>query len=283
MKISIVTYNAQYCTGLDGETSVDRIAGEVRHCDIIGLQEIDRCWKRTGMEDQVKRLSELFQDRYVFFGPAIDLDASIRLQDKIENRRRQFGNMIISRWPIEQARVHMLPKQNFIDRLCLQRSAIDAVIKTPEKRIRLLCTHLSHSSDNERLEQVIALKKIINIGRVQGGAMTGPENDLWELSDLAQDIPQDTLILGDFNMTADSEEYEIMIGTAETNQGFVNRFVDLWTLHHGEKTGLTFFAKSPKRVDYIFASDGFANALQEMRVMEEASGSDHKPVMAAFY
>ncbi len=284
MKLSIVTYNTQYCTGLDGETSVDRIAGEVRHCDVIGLQEIDRWWKRTGMEDQVKRLSELFEDRYIFFGPAIDVDASILLQDnKIQNRRRQFGNVIISRWPIEQARVHMLPKQNLKDRLSLQRSAIDAIINTPEKQFRLLCTHLGHASDKKRLQQVEALKKIMRSGRSQGGSVTGPQDDHWELCDPPQDIPRDTLLLGDFNMTADSEEYEALIGTAETNQGFINRFVDLWTLHHGEKAGLTFFAKSPKRVDYIFASDGFANALQEIRVMEEASGSDHKPVMAAFY
>ena len=283
MKLSIVTYNTQFCTGLDGITSVDRIAGEVRDCDIICLQEIDRSWKRTGMQDQVKHLSESFDDRFIFFGPAIDVDASICHQNnKIQNRRRQFGNMIISRWPIEQARVHQLPKRHWKDRLSLQRIAIDAVIDTPEKRIRLLCTHLNHASDKERMEQIRALQKIVHAGRSWGGAMTGPRDDFWELYDSSQNIPEDTLLLGDFNMTPDSTEYRAMMETGESTQGFTSRLKDLWALRQGEEAGLTFFAKIPKRVDYIFANGGFANALQEIRVIAEASGSDHKPLMARF-
>ena len=284
MILSIVSYNTQYCTGLDGKTSVDRIAGEVRHCDIIGLQEIDRLWKRTEMQDQVKRLSELFEDRYIFFGPAIDVDASIRLKDdKIENRRRQFGNMVISRWPIEQARVHLLPKQNLKNRFSLQRSAIDAVIDTPEKRIRLLCTHLGHASDKERLEQIRSLKNIIQTGRAQGSTITGPQDDLWELGEFLQEIPKDTLLLGDFNMTPDSDEYQVLIGTENSDESTIDGLSDLWKMHHGGEGGLTMFDKNPRRLDYIFASNGFAEALQEIRVIEEAAGSDHKPVMAVFY
>ncbi len=40
---------------------------------------------------------------------------------RITNRRRSFGNAVISRWPIARARGHLLPKTQLVDRFDLQR------------------------------------------------------------------------------------------------------------------------------------------------------------------
>jgi endonuclease/exonuclease/phosphatase family metal-dependent hydrolase len=50
--VKIITYNNRYGLGLDRRYDLDRIADTVRDADIIGLQEVDRLWKRSGMTDQ---------------------------------------------------------------------------------------------------------------------------------------------------------------------------------------------------------------------------------------
>jgi len=49
--IKIITYNIRYGLGLDQRYDLDRIADTVRDADIIGLQEVERFWRRSGMID----------------------------------------------------------------------------------------------------------------------------------------------------------------------------------------------------------------------------------------
>ena len=44
------------------------------------------------------------------YGPAFDVDASERGTDgEIDNRRRQFGTMVLARWPIQTSRLLVFP------------------------------------------------------------------------------------------------------------------------------------------------------------------------------
>ena len=58
--MKIITYNIRYGLGLDQRYDLDRIADTVRDADLIGLQEVERFWKRSGMIDQPDILAPLF-------------------------------------------------------------------------------------------------------------------------------------------------------------------------------------------------------------------------------
>ena len=228
----------------------------------------------------------------VNYGAAIDVRLYLTmrhyntLQDnKIQNRRRQFGNMVISRWPITQARVPLLPKHHLLRQMSIQRSVIDSVINIPNQPIRLLCTHLGHASISERLDQITTLKNIIQTGRSDGGTVTGPSNAYWELFDQPQRVPKTTVLIGDFNFIPSSQEYAALVGTKNPIFGvetLVDGLQDLWTLLHGDEPAVTHIGRNPKQLDYIFATEELASALKQIRVLDEATGSDHKPVMASF-
>lgn len=60
MTMKLVTYNIHYGKGQDGRFDLKRIADAVRGADIIGLQEVDLYWQRSGGLDQASDLAALF-------------------------------------------------------------------------------------------------------------------------------------------------------------------------------------------------------------------------------
>ena len=106
----VVTYNIRFGWGLDGRVDLERIADGVRDADIIALQEVERFWLRSGMTDQPAELATLLNDYHWVYGPAFDVDASERGTDgRIDNRRRQFGTMVLARWLIQTSRLLVFP------------------------------------------------------------------------------------------------------------------------------------------------------------------------------
>ena len=129
----ICSYNIQYGTGKDGKIDLARIATEIDDCDIIALQEVERYFSSTGLTDQAAAIGDLFPRHFWVYGGGVNLDASLIADDgKVINRRRQFGNMLLSKWPIQSSRNHLLPKFGMVDQLALQRSALEGVSDTPD-------------------------------------------------------------------------------------------------------------------------------------------------------
>jgi endonuclease/exonuclease/phosphatase family metal-dependent hydrolase len=123
--MKIVSYNIRFGLGLDQRYDLVRIADTVRDADIIGLQEVERNWKRSGMSDQPDILGGYLKEFYWVYCPAFDMDASGRNVDgTVFNRRRQFGPMLLSRWPIRVARLILLPKLGTVDRLNMDTGGI---------------------------------------------------------------------------------------------------------------------------------------------------------------
>ena len=107
----IVTYNIQFGLGKDGRFDLERVADEVDGADIIALQEVERHWQRSGNIDQVAQLGQILKKYYWVYGPYFDVDASESQPNGIINNvRRQFGNMILSKTPILSTRLLPLPK-----------------------------------------------------------------------------------------------------------------------------------------------------------------------------
>ena len=103
--------NIRYGIGLDHGCDLERIADAVRETDIIGLQEVERFWRRSAMADQPERLGALLPFHHWVYCLSFDVDAStLRDDGRVLNRRRQFGPMLLSKWPILSARRIALPQ-----------------------------------------------------------------------------------------------------------------------------------------------------------------------------
>jgi len=171
------TYNIHYGVGADGCYDVARIADAVADADIVCIQEAAAGWHVNGHADQTAEIAQRL-NRYHWYHGAMEADASVVGADgRIVNRRRSFGNAIVSRWPITWARGHLLPKTRLVTGFDLQRGIVEAVVEAPSGPLRVHSVHLSHVGAQQRLPQVRALMDtVLNADRV--GGMDGRGNYL---------------------------------------------------------------------------------------------------------
>ncbi|MBO3758160.1 endonuclease/exonuclease/phosphatase family protein [Ciceribacter sp. L1K22] len=281
--MKFASYNIQFGVGLDGIFDPKRIIENIKDADVIALQEVTRNWPSNGGVDLIEQITALLPDFHWVYGPACDVHRSYeRIADRFVDRRAQFGNMILSRWPILANRMLLLPRVRTYDKLNLQRAASEAVIAAPGGPIRIYSVHLDHVSPSERIAQIRYLKDRAFDFVAEGGALTGAaEFGLDEVP-----LPEDFVIMGDFNMVPDSPEYIEMVGLEDYFYGRPARHgqvVDAlaragkltpasysWIDHrnHAER----------KHLDYCFLSPGLAPKLVDALVDVDAVGSDHFPV-----
>lgn len=287
--LRFVTYNVQYCTGLDGRTDIDRIAAEVDGADVICLQEVERHWQRTGQVDQVAEIAARFPRHHHGFGPAIDLDAdSVAADGRVRHRRRQFGNMVLARWPILTLRNHLLPKLHLRHPMSLQRAALEAIVALPDGPCRVISVHLAHAAGSERLLQAERLLWLLSHAARDGGAISGtalPPG--W--ADDGPPLPdaERTVLMGDFNMLPGSPEHALLCGPVEPGHGPLSTrdgLVDAWLATGGDPAAGFTWGKAPdrRRLDYAFVAGPLVERLRGVRVDEAATGSDHLPLWVEF-
>ena len=177
--LHLASYNIQYGRGKDGHTDLARIAEDLGAPDLIALQEVERGSSRNGYQDQPALLSAFWPQMHWVYGPGIDLDASEVTANGITRRRRQFGNMVLSRWPILSVVNHTLPKLALTGQFHLQRTLLECVIDTPDGALRFASVHLDHVSPDTRMAQVEMLEDICLNIRHRGVSAGGPVGDGW--------------------------------------------------------------------------------------------------------
>jgi endonuclease/exonuclease/phosphatase family metal-dependent hydrolase len=301
--MKLVSYNIRFGLGLDQKIDLGRIAETVKDADIIALQEVERFWMHSGMSDQPEILGRHLPGFYWSYCPAFDVDASTRDEDgTVLNRRRQFGPMVISRWPIRMSRDIVFPKLGTVDRLNMDTGAIECVIDTPSGPLRVYSLHLSAVSSRERLMQIDRLLEFHRNAKVSGGAWTGGEVDAqvdpieaqhmaklsWSNGETPPLMPKETVVMGDFNSVADSDEYDRMVGELDPcygRVGHLDAFVDSWTSARQRPDDRTsWWPDPPERepghglcLDYSFLSPCLARQVERAWVDQAADGSDHRP------
>ncbi len=299
--VKIKTYNIRYGLGLDQSYDLARIADTVRDADIIGLQEVERFWKRSGMIDQPDILGRHLKEFYWVYCPALDVDASKRRENgTVHNRRRQFGPMLLSRWPIIWSRNIVLPKLGTVDSFNMDTGAIECVVDVPSCSLRVYSIHLSALSSRERLLQIDRLLEIHRNANISGAAWTGDgsyadpieaENFLqmnWSNGEPPPPMPTDTVLMGDFNSVPESQEYLRIAGEVDPAFGRIahlDGFVDSWLVAQEKLDEATTWWPDPPdrspghglRLDYCFLSPGLGSKVRRAWVDGSARGSDHKP------
>jgi len=299
--MKLVTYNIRFGLGLDQRIDLGRIAETVQGADIIGLQEVERFWKHSGMTDQPEILGRHLRGFHWVYFPAFDVDASEHQDDgTVLNRRRQFGPMVLSRWPIRTSRSIVFPKLGTTDRFNMDTGAVECVIDSPSSSLRIYSVHLSAVSSRERLMQIDRLLEFHRHAHVNGGAWTGGEAivdpieaqhlaDLdWNNGENPPSMPKEAVVMGDFNSEPDSDEYERMVGKVDPcygRVGHLDSFVDSWTTAK-ERSGdrITWWPDPPERepgrglrLDYCFFAPFLAQGIKRAWVDHAADGSDHRP------
>lgn len=233
------------------------------------------------MADQFAEIQALLPDRYCVFGPSLDVDASaINPDGSIVNRRRQSGQMTISRFPIASSRSIHLPKDDTGDSMNSWCAALETVIMTPDKPVRVLNLHLTDISEENRVSQISALIKHCENATIEGGAWNGkewdgPSREHWQLNDPVPPMPNEMILAGDFNDETNSRTIEIMRHAS---------FRDTWQPNTNSGTGVTFKTNPEQgtdrdmRIDFIFVSPQFE--IVESSIDEMTAASDHQPVWA---
>lgn len=286
----IVTYNIHYAIGKDNQYDLERIVSTVRGADIIALQEVERNYGPPNEPSQPEDIADLLPDYYWIYDAAFDIDGCSRRPDgTILNRRRQHGQMLLSRWPISSKRYYPLPRLRIDSEFNMQMGALEAVIDAPTGALRVYSVHLGSVSSEERQMQARFLRAMVADAPSQGGAWTGaasesPDRD-WSAGMSEPHMPASTLVLGDFNMPPDSPEYQLLTSTTGANQEPL--LTDIWAQKNPGTNVLTWHPnpgrpgnEASARLDYCFCTAEVASQIETSWIDEEASGSDHQPVWA---
>ncbi|MFZ1910062.1 MAG: endonuclease/exonuclease/phosphatase family protein, partial [Burkholderiales bacterium] len=135
---AIVSWNIQCGRGCDGVTDLARIARLARamgDSDVFCFQEVARNDPAIADGvDQAAQLGALFPGFQVLFGPGLDRPP------------RGFGNLLLSRLPVLQVFLHLLPQPAEGGIKHMQRQAIEAVLEARGGPLRLMTTHLEYYS-----------------------------------------------------------------------------------------------------------------------------------------
>ena len=277
----VVTFNIQYSLGADGRYDLGRSLEAVRGADVICLQEVERNWRRTEMADQPSLIEALMPDRYCVYGPMLDVDASSATAGTVTNRRRQFGQMTLSRWPIVSSRVVLLPKTDTGDAPNAWCGALETVIATPDGPVRVVNVHLTDITETNRMTQVWALVHLLATAPVEGGAWNGAatdpgEREHWQFDDPAPPMPEAAVVVGDFNDVPESGVVNVM-----TRAGFR----DAWNPATATSPGWVTFKTNPAqgtfddmRIDFVFVNDEID--VIDANIDVDCDASDHQPVWA---
>jgi endonuclease/exonuclease/phosphatase family metal-dependent hydrolase len=231
IRLRVLSYNIHHAEGVDRKLDLDRIAGVITNVDpdLVALQEVDQNVKRTKSVDQPAELARLTKMNVVF-GANIDLQGG------------QYGNAILSQFPIERHQNHLLPNLDQGE----QRGVLEAEFRTPESNetITLLATHLDHRRDHrERIASAIAINQLV-----------------------ARNSDRPALLAGDLNAVFKSQT----LAQIRTSWASVN-LTPLPTIPVGQPA---------KQIDFILFRPESRWKTIEVKVIDESVASDHRAILA---
>ncbi|WP_313145216.1 endonuclease/exonuclease/phosphatase family protein [Diaphorobacter nitroreducens] len=287
--MQLVTWNTQWCRGLDGRVEPARIvqyALALGDVDVLCLQEIAVNYPGLAGApgDQVAQVqSALPAGWQVFFGAAVD--------EWTAAGRQRFGNLIATRLPVLQLQHHPLPYPpdagvRSMPRLCSVLTVQDPALGP----VRVMTTHLEYYSKTQRMAQALALRAL----HLQACAQAAqPPQGLADGSPFQPKAHTPHAVLcGDFNLQAHEPEYAALAAALADEEGATMGQAgqpplwDAWRLlHPGAPQPPTFcvfdqtYAPQPLACDFIWVSESLRSRVRAVRVDGVTQASDHQPVL----
>ena len=271
----LLSWNVQWCRGLDGVVDPARIVREARRLadpDMLCLQEVAvgfRDLPGSRGEDQVAALAHELPGYAVFYAAAVDLPAP-------DGERARFGNVVASRFPVGRVRRHTLPWPPTRGP-SMPRAALEAVVHAPFGPLRVTCTHLEYYSSRHRAAQIERLRELhceVH-DEAPNEDKAGPFRPL--------PVPRSAIVCGDFNLPP---EDPLRARFLEALLEDTPKFLDAWeALHPAEPHPHTFRVherdegESPCCCDYVFLSEDLRRHLRSIAIDGTNRASDHQPVI----
>jgi endonuclease/exonuclease/phosphatase family metal-dependent hydrolase len=237
-RLRVATYNVHGCVGMDGQRSEDRIAEVIASmsADVVGLQELDLGRARSAHADQAALIATRLGWKY-HFHPAM------------RSGEEQYGNAIVSRFPIELKRAAKMPGTP--PWYCReQRIAIWMQAETGVGPVHFINSHFGLGRSERRL---------------QAQLLIGPD---W-LGSVPAEEP--AILLGDFNSVRTSRAYRLIS----------SHLRDVRTLVSQPRAFRTFPTRLPSiAVDHIFVNAALSPIHLNVHGTELARvASDHFPLV----
>ena len=237
-RLRVATYNVHGCVGIDGQRSEARIAEVIASmsADIVGLQELDLGRPRSAHVDQAALIAARLGWKY-HFHPAM------------RSGEEQYGNAIVSRFPIELQRAAEMPGTP--PWYCReQRIAIWMQAQTDLGPVHIINSHFGLGRSERTL---------------QAQLLIGPD---W-LGSVPAEKP--AILLGDFNSVRISRAYRLI----------ATHLRDVRTLVRPARAFRTFPTRYPAvAVDHIFVNAALSpTQLNVHRTPLARLASDHFPLV----
>ncbi|HEX5766842.1 MAG TPA: endonuclease/exonuclease/phosphatase family protein [Burkholderiales bacterium] len=263
----LISWNVQWCRGMDGRVDPKRIAAEARRLadpDVLCLQEV-ACnfpeMEGSAGEDQVLELTRSLEGYEGFFAPAVDIPG--------KKGRRRFGNLVLTRLPAGRVMRHSLPWPASPGVPSMPRAVVEVVVDSGLGPVRVMTTHLEYYSAEHRDAQIGRLGEI----HLEACAahLRVDEPGSFE----SHERPSSAVLCGDFNLKPDDPLHRKILDAG---------FADAWqALHPGKPHPHTFKLydknEKPYCCDYVFVTRELAPRLRAIRIDSQTQASDHQPVM----
>lgn len=221
--LKVVTYNIKYARKIAKAINVLKTHDTLNDADIIFLQEMDL--------DGVERIARALQMNYIYY-PAVLHPIN----------GKDFGNAILSQWPMYNDYKTILPNKNINKR---QRIAVSTTVKIGNKEIQAICLHLGIF--NRPSERKARIDKILN---------TIPSHI------------EHAVVGGDFNTFTKKDHAEIL-------HSFTQREYDWLTDNVGWTNHAWFLIGQNPSLDHIYAKN--FEKIKSGKIIDK-SASDHIPV-----
>ena len=271
----LLSWNVQWCRGLDGVVDPARIVREARRLadpDVLCLQEVSVGFADlpgSRGEDQLAALEKELPGYALFYAAAVDVPAA-------QGGRARFGNVVASRLPVGRVLRHTLPWPP-TRTPSMPRAALEATVQAPFGALRITSTHLEYYSSRHRAAQIERLREL----HCEAGHTGSAEKNEGPFRLLPR--PQSAIVCGDFNMPPDEP---VRARFLEAFLEDTPKLLDAWeALHPGEPHPLTFRVhergpdEQPYCCDYVFVSEDLRARLKSITVDAMNRASDHQPVV----
>jgi endonuclease/exonuclease/phosphatase family metal-dependent hydrolase len=278
--MKLVTWNVQWCLGVDGRVDPKRIVDEARafaDFDVLCLQEVAANFpalKGSRGEDQFAAVASLLPGFTAVPGVAVDSLAP-------DGTRRSFGNLILSRYPVLQATRVRLPWPADPGVRSMPRVLVEALVAAPFGPLRIMTTHLEFYSRAQRAAQVEAVRA--RHAEACGHALAPGLRDTTEGPFHRQPATLSAILCGDLNYRPTDPLHARL--TAPFDDAAVPALQDVWPLLHPgvaqpPTTGVHDHEQWPESFacDFICASADLQGRLRGISVEGASAASDHQPM-----
>jgi endonuclease/exonuclease/phosphatase family metal-dependent hydrolase len=274
--MKLITWNIQWGLGIDGRCDLARVVADARRIadfDVLCLQEVSDSFPElegTRGADQFAALARLLPGYVAIEGVALDVP------DR-KGRRKRFGNMIFSRYPVGQILRWTLPWEADATRN-MPRGLIEAVVMAPFGPLRVMTTHLEYSSDKLRRAEVEGIRQAHRAAceRVANPREPGPGTYA------APPTSRSAILAGDFNMKPGDPT---KLRLSEPFESGAPALVDAWTALNPEAPHPDSFCIHDRRYgephcsDYVFVTEDLASRVTRVFYDTQTQVSDHQPVL----